>query len=405
MLLKFLVITLPISSALQLINGENNLYPTYILISPIAHHLSHLLINYISNMKGLLLCGGFGTRLRPLTLSIPKPLVEFCNKCILWHQTKAMVSAGVTEIILAINYKPECIQSYLQELEKEFKVLFYISKEETPMGTAGPIRLAESELMKGDCEDFFVFNSDIICDYPLVEMLAMHKAAKKQGTLVVVEVPDPSRYGSIIINEKNEIMQFIEKSKVIVSTKINAGLYLLNRKMISMIPKKNTSIEREIFPDMAKNSNLMAYLHKGYWLDIGQPKDFIIATEMFLKHANKLYIQPNTKGNVLVDESAKVDSTAVLGPNVVIGPKCVIEAGVRIENSTILAGTVVGAHTMIKGSIIGWGNVIGKWVRIDGLTVTGEAVEIKDEIYINGAMILPQKAISENVKEEGKVLL
>ena len=139
-------------------------------------------------MKALILVGGFGTRLRPLTFSKPKPLIEFANKPILWHQVKALVEVGVTEVIMAINYEPDCMLSYMKELEAEFSIKITASIENEPLGTAGPIRLAKDILLADPSqEDFFVFNSDIICEYPLKKLLEFHKANKAEGTLMVTK--------------------------------------------------------------------------------------------------------------------------------------------------------------------------------------------------------------------------
>jgi mannose-1-phosphate guanylyltransferase len=126
-------------------------------------------------MKALILVGGFGTRLRPLTLSVPKPLVEFCNKPMMLHQIEALVLAGVTDIVLAVNYRPENMQQFIDRYGKELSVSITFSIETEPLGTAGPLKLAEQILAK-DNSPFFVLNSDVICDFPFTEMVAFHKS-------------------------------------------------------------------------------------------------------------------------------------------------------------------------------------------------------------------------------------
>ncbi len=217
-------------------------------------------------MKALILAGGYGTRLRPLTFTKPKPLVEFANKPILWHQVKALVEVGVTEVILAINYQPESMIEYMKELEKEFGIKVTASIETEPLGTAGPIRLAKERLLANSTqEDFFVFNSDIICQFPLKKMLEFHKARKAEGTIMVTQVEDPSRYGVILFDESGQIQEFIEKPSKPISNKINAGLYILNKSVIDRIPERLTSIEREIFPKIAADHKLFALVLEGIW--------------------------------------------------------------------------------------------------------------------------------------------
>ena len=217
-------------------------------------------------MKALILVGGFGTRLRPLTFSCPKPCVEFANKPILEHQIEALVQAGVTEVVLAINYQPEAMLDIQSKLIEKYKINIICSQETTPLGTAGPIAAARHILSpEGQPESyFFVLNSDIICDYPFLEMLEFHKRHGKQGTIVVTPVNDPSKYGVVVSNDHQEILSFVEKPKNFISNKINAGLYLFSSSVLNRIENRPTSIEREIFPLMAKDREICSFTLKGF---------------------------------------------------------------------------------------------------------------------------------------------
>jgi len=227
-------------------------------------------------MKALILVGGFGTRLRPLTLTVPKPLMDFCNLPILCHQIQALAAAGVTEVILAINYQPEVMMKQLEILEKKYNIKITCSLEDEPLGTAGPIRLAKDVILKDNTDDLlFVFNSDVICHYPLDKMVEFHKSHKKQGTIMVTEVEDPTKYGVVVADANNKIERFVEKPQVFISNKINAGLYLFNTSVIDRIENRPTSIEREIFPVMAADKKIYQMVLPGYWMDIGQPKDYM----------------------------------------------------------------------------------------------------------------------------------
>lgn len=203
-------------------------------------------------MKALILVGGFGTRLRPLTLTVPKPLMDFCNLPILCHQIQALAGAGVTEVILAINYQPEVMMKELEVLEKKYGLKITCSLESEPLGTAGPIRLAKELILADNTEGLlFVFNSDVICNYPLDQLIKFHKSHGKEGTIMVTEVEDPSKYGVVVADASNKIERFVEKPSVYISNKINAGLYLFNTSIIDRIENRPTSIEREIFPKMS----------------------------------------------------------------------------------------------------------------------------------------------------------
>ena len=225
-------------------------------------------------MKALILVGGFGTRLRPLTLSKPKPLVDFCNKPMIVHQIEALKRVGVSEVVLAINYQPKVMYAFIEEYEKKLGVKIVCSREETPMGTAGPLALARDILDDGTGDPFFVLNSDVICEYPLQKAVDFFKSRGDgaEGPILVTQVEDPSKYGVVVFDEgSGKVERFVEKPKVFVGDKINAGIYLLSPKILDRIELKPTSIKKEVFPKVAEEGKLYAMVLPGYWMDIGQP--------------------------------------------------------------------------------------------------------------------------------------
>ncbi|XP_058956281.1 mannose-1-phosphate guanyltransferase beta-B [Pocillopora verrucosa] len=355
-------------------------------------------------MKALILVGGYGTRLRPLTLSKPKPLVEFCNKPMVMHQVEALAEAGVKHIILAVSYRAEMLEKAMKQQEDRLGITITISQEKEPLGTAGPLALARDHLTV-DEEPFFVLNSDVVCDFPFKQMLKFHRDHGKEGTIVVTKVEEPSKYGVVVYDAKTgRIDKFVEKPQVYVSNKINAGLYIFNPKMLSRIELRPTSIEKEIFPKMAQEDELFAFDLPGFWMDVGQPKDFLIGMGLFLhflreKHPDRLHEGPGIIGNVLVDPTAKIGDGCRIGPNVVIGPGAVIQDGACLSRCTILQEAVIRSHSWIHSAIIGWKSVVGQWVRMEGVSVLGEDVIVKDELYINGGRILPHKSISDSSPE------
>ncbi|KAK6635576.1 hypothetical protein RUM44_000829 [Polyplax serrata] len=354
-------------------------------------------------VKALILVGGYGTRLRPLTLTRPKPLVEFANRPMLLHQIEALVGAGVSEIVLAVSYRAQQMETELMQKTDTLGVKLIFSEESEPLGTAGPLALAK-EILQDSSEPFFVLNSDIICNFPFKELHAFHKNHGKEGTIVVTKVDEPSKYGVVVYGEQGKIDDFIEKPQEFVSNKINAGMYILNPSVIKRIPLKPTSIEKEVFPDMAKDGELFAFELNGFWMDVGQPKDFLTGMCLYLnylRHNNpqSLSTREGIIGNVLVDSTAKIGIGCKIGPNVTIGPGVVIENGVCIRRSTILEGSYIRSHSWLDSCIVGWRSVVGQWVRMENCTVLGEDVIVKDEIYINGGQVLPHKAISSSVTE------
>lgn len=353
--------------------------------------------------RALILVGGYGTRLRPLTLSTPKPLVEFANKPILLHQLEALVSAGCMQVILAVSYRAEQMEKELKLEAEKLGVELIFSHETEPLGTAGPLALAK-HILNASPEPFYVLNSDVICDFPFKQLEQFHRAHGKEGTIVVTKVEEPSKYGVVLYDDLGCIKSFIEKPQEFVSNKINAGIYIFNPSVLDRIEVKPTSIEKEIFPAMADQQQLFAMELTGFWMDIGQPKDFLTGMCLYLsslrqKQSTNLYSGPGVVGNVLVDPSAKIGQGCRIGPNVTIGPDVVIEDGVCIKRSTILKGAIVKSHSWLDSCIVGWRSIVGRWVRLEGTTVLGEDVIVKDEIYINGGQVLPHKNIAASVPE------
>jgi len=353
-------------------------------------------------MKALILVGGYGTRLRPLTLSCPKPLVEFANKPIVVHQLEALVAAGVTHVVMAVSYRADQMETELKAYEQKLGVTISYSIESEPLGTAGPLRLAQAQLVSDTNEPFFVLNSDVICDFPFKEMAQFHRNHGKEGTIVVTGVEEPSKYGVVLYDQTSGLIdKFVEKPQEFVSNRINAGLYMFNPSILDRIECRPTSIEKEVFPAMCKTQNLYAFDLPGFWMDIGQPKDFLKGLCLYLSNCDKSLLSkgPGIVGNVLMDPTAKIGAECRIGPNVSIGPGVVIEDGVCIKRSTIMKDTVIKSHTWMDSSIIGWKCTIGNWVRIENVSVLGEDVIVKDELYINEAVVLPHKVIGESVPE------
>ncbi|KAI9226020.1 MAG: nucleotide-diphospho-sugar transferase [Piptocephalis tieghemiana] len=356
-------------------------------------------------MKALILVGGFGTRLRPLTLTLPKPLVEFANKPMILHQIEALVKAGVKDIILAVNYRPEVMVDILQKYEAEYGVNITFSVETEPLGTAGPLALAKEILAKDD-SPFFVLNSDVICDFPFEALRDFHAAHGAEGTIVATKVEDPSKYGVIVTTPgSSQIDRFVEKPVTFVGNRINAGIYVLNPSVISRIELRPTSIEKEVFPAMADDQQLHTFDLEGFWMDVGQPKDFLTGTCLYLgslAQKSPDLLAPQSApylhgGNVLVDPSARIGADCKIGPNVVIGPDAVIGDGVRLQRCVILKGARVKDYAWVKNTIVGWHSNVGRWSRLEGVTVLGDDVTVKDELYVNGGSVLPHKSISASI--------
>ncbi|KAJ3123232.1 mannose-1-phosphate guanyltransferase, partial [Physocladia obscura] len=271
---------------------------------------------------------GFGTRLRPLTFSKPKPLVEFANSPMILHQIAALAKVGVKDIILAVNYQPDVMVEAMAKVEEEFNVKIHFSIEPEPLGTAGPLALARNILLKDD-EVFFVLNSDVICEFPFEGLLAFHKSHGCEGTLMTTRVEDPSKFGVILCKPgSTQIQKFVEKPTEWVGDQINAGIYIFTTDILSRIQNRPMSIEKDVFPLMAKAGQLHSIPLQGFWADVGQPKDFLKGTGLYLNslaesESTVLRLAPqsaNIVGNVLIHETAVIGENCKIGPDVTIGP-------------------------------------------------------------------------------------
>jgi mannose-1-phosphate guanylyltransferase len=222
---------------------------------------------------------------------------------------------------------------------------------------------------------------------------------------MVTQVSEPSKYGVVVYDENSgRITRFVEKPQQYVGNKINAGLYIFNPSILKRIPLKPTSIEKEIFPAMANANELYAMELKGHWMDIGQPKDYLAGLARFLtsqqqRNPSSLSTAPGIIGPVVIDPTAKIGPDCIIGPFVSIGANVVVEAGARLKRCALFDGVHVHRNSWIDNSIIGWDSTVGRWVRMEGVSVLGRDVQIADELYINGAMILDHKSIGESIPE------
>jgi mannose-1-phosphate guanylyltransferase len=243
-------------------------------------------------------------------------------------------------------------------------------------------------------------------------MLSYHRAHGGEGTLLVTEVADPSKYGVVVFDAPTgAIKQFIEKPQTFVSNKINAGIYLLSTSMLRRVAKNTpTSIERDVFPKIAAEGKLYCQVLAGYWMDIGQPKDYLTGQTLHLAYvrrtastAGTLAPQgPGVRENVLIAPTATIGAGAVLGPDVVVGDGCVVEEGARVRRTTLLPGSRVRAHAFVASTIVGWKSVIGTHARVTD-SVLGEDVSVSAEVAVHECVVCPHKGVGENA--QGKIIL
>ncbi|KAJ1568901.1 mannose-1-phosphate guanyltransferase [Cladochytrium tenue] len=298
----------------------------------------------------------------------------------------------------------------MAQVEEEYGVKIHFSIEPEPLGTAGPLGLARAILGKDD-EPFIVLNSDVICEFPFEQLTTFHRSHGKEGTIMTTKVDDPSKFGVVVnLGTTSQIARFVEKPKDFVGDQINAGIYIFNPAILKRIPDGVTmSIEKEVFPKMARDGELHALPLAGFWADVGQPKDFLTGTCLYLtslqERSSPLLTAAKDApgytvvGNVLIDPTATVGKDCKIGPNVVIGPGVKVRNGVRLARSVLMKGSVVKDNAWVKDSIVGWHSSVGRWTRVDNTTVLGEDVHVSDEIFVNGGAVLPHKSVSANIME------
>ena len=324
-------------------------------------------------MKALLLIGGQATRLRPLSLNRPKCLFPLNNKPIIDYLLENLSNAGCQEAILAVNYLADKIENYLGA--EKFGVKLHYSLEEAPLGTGGPVKLAEKHLCD---DDFLVLNGDILSFIDYRELMNTHRNNKTTATLTLKQVEDPSRFGVVRFSNDDTIIEFVEKPsrENAPSNWINAGCYALSPEILNYIPAdKKVSIEREVFPKLADENKLKGYRYYGEWIDIGVPGDYL--------QANRIL-------------QTKHERASSMNPSIKIGK------GSRILDSIVWENTQIGNINEITDTIIGSNCIIGDRVKITG-AVIADNVTIKDEIIIpNGTKIWPKKTIETSITEENQ---
>ena len=347
-------------------------------------------------LQAIVLVGGEGTRLRPLTYGTPKPMIPIMGVPFLELMLRRVKDAGVEHAILAAHYLPEAISAYFGDGSALGLRLTYVI-EETPMGTAGAIKNVESYI-EGP---FFVFNGDVLTSLDLRAMITFHNAKHAVGTLHLITVDDPSAFGAVVHDEGGAISKFVEKPPegTSPSNDINAGTYLLERDVLDFIPSgRNVSIERETFPAIiASGKKLCAYVTGDYWIDLGRPEHYLDAHRHIFDGAVPLGI-PFARGGisgpgaqvprgtctppVFVGKGAVVEEGAHVGPYVVLGDGCRIESGAAVRDSLLWDGVNVGAGARVEHAIVASRARIGARAVIGARSVIGHDVVIEPSAHV-----------------------
>jgi mannose-1-phosphate guanylyltransferase len=305
-------------------------------------------------MRAVVLVGGFGTRLRPLTSTIPKPLLPVVDRSIVEHLVGHLASHGVTEVVLALGFAPDSfIDAFADGTCAGIAMRYAVEPE--PLDTAGAIKFAAEAA--GIDDTFIVGNGDILSDVDLTALVAAHKAAGAEGTLHLRSVDDPSAFGVVATDDRGRITQFVEKPApgTEPSNWINAGCYVLEPSVLSRIDAgRKVSIERETFPAMVADGGLLGVLDDCYWLDTGRPEQYLQANLDLLDGA-----RPSLGVRNGIDATAAVAADAAVTRSVVRS-NAIIDSGATITNSVILDGAHIESGATITDSVIGPRSTVGR---------------------------------------------
>lgn len=325
-------------------------------------------------MQAIVLVGGEGTRLRPLTETVPKPALTLVDRPFLAYMIEWLAGHGVDEIVLACGFLPDVLREALAGEEERAGVSISYVVEPERRGTAGAIRFAADELGERLGDRFLALNGDVLTDLDLTALLGAHQDSGARATIALYPVEDSSAYGLVSTDPEGKVLEFTEKTGEAVPGEINAGMYVLERSALELIPPgEEVSIERDVFPRLV-GDGLHGLRLDGYWMDIGTPERYLEATWDILEQRVETRVHPTAPG-MLVGPGSQVADGAVVGPRVVLGSGSRVKAGAELRDSVLLDGCVVGEGARVSGSILSSGVVVADGAELKGAVVgSGESV-------------------------------
>lgn len=341
-------------------------------------------------MQAIVLVGGEGTRLRPLTYGTPKPMVPILGVPFLARTMERLAAAGITDVILPAGYLPQQIIDYFGDGSSIGMKITYVI-EDVPMGTAGALKNVEEHIHG----PFFVLNGDILTSLDLRAMMREHERKGGIGLLHLIRVDDPSSFGCVVHDAQGRISAFVEKPPkgTEPTNEVNAGTYLFEREILDFVPAgRNVSIERETFPQIiAAGKGLYAYTTDDYWMDLGKPEQYLGAhRDVLARRMPMLAVEPGVTGEgaaalgavasltepVHADAGVVVDPTATIGPNVVLGEGCRIGARALLRDTVLWDRVIIDEGAVVEGAIVASGAHIGAGAHVPEGSVIGHDTEI-----------------------------
>jgi mannose-1-phosphate guanylyltransferase len=323
-------------------------------------------------MQALILAGGEGTRLRPLTTTTPKPVLPLAGRPFLTYMIDWLARHGVDDVVLSCGFMSRDVQRVLGDIRGGVR-LRYVHEDE-PLGTAGPVRLAESEGVLD--QRFLVLNGDVLSDMDVTAQLAQHDRTGARVTLALIEVEDTSGYGVVPTDPDGRVEAFLEKTTGAVPTnRVNAGCYVVEREVVSMIAEgRASSFEREVFPRLV-GDGLFGFMAAGYWIDIGTPERYLRSTWDLLAGVVESDLPPRDESGSLIYEPC-ITMGARIGPQAVVGPHCSIGAGAEVERAVLMDGVMVGSDAVLRECVVASGARLGERARVEPGAVVGAGARL-----------------------------
>jgi mannose-1-phosphate guanylyltransferase len=344
-------------------------------------------------VRAVVLVGGFGTRMRPLTLSTPKQMLPVALLPMIERVVAHLGRHGVDEAVLSLGYRPDAFLDHYPDARCAGVRLTY-AVEPQPLDTAGAIRFAAR--YAGVDDTFLVVNGDVLTDLDVAALVARHREYGAEGTIHLTKVDDPSRYGVVPTDDAGRVLEFVEKPApgTAPTDLVNAGTYVLEASVIDRIPDgRKVSIERETFPAMVADRSLYGMASPAYWIDAGTPATYLQCQLDLLDGRLSGPVAGGTAGG-----AGRVEQPALVGRDVevadgalvarsVLGDGARVGAGARVEESVLMGGAVIGAGATVRRSIVGPGAVIGAGAVLDDHTMVGGGVTVPDGTTLAGARV------------------
>jgi mannose-1-phosphate guanylyltransferase len=362
-------------------------------------------------VQALILAGGEGTRLRPLTSTVPKPVVPLVDRPFITFMIDWLRSHGVDDVVMSCGHLASGVRNVLGDGEALGIRLRYI-EEPRPLGTGGALKFAERLLD----ERFLMLNGDVLTDLDVSGQIAQHERSGAAATLALTPVEDPTAYGLVRLTDDNAVTEFVEKPSPdqIDTNNISAGVYVLERSVLDLLqPGEPASIERDVFPRLV-GEGLYGCVSRGYWLDIGTPDRYLQGTFDILEGSvgtpvaermgsSYLCVEQGVENEGRIVPSALVESGCRIAEGARIGGRAVLEHGVSvgknttIESAVVMRGAEIGANCTLRGCIVAGGVQIGDHCVVEGMSVLGEGVTLgSGNVVSNGARLFPGVTLPDN---------